>query len=150
MYLFGFFSVPSCFGCWRPWLWAISQCSTVSVIWYYCLPSHAQHCVLLSWNLLLRCSSLNNLFVPSCSKRTVMSVSDLKEEVLSLYHAWRGCCGVLLFLYSVILTKVELANSTVECLILIVESLCHLCHGCLILWCVNFDLDNLDPIFLQL
>lgn len=36
-----------------------------------------------------------------------MSVSDLKEEVLSLYHAWRGCCGVLLFLYSVILTKVK-------------------------------------------
>uniref|UniRef100_A0A672JDL1 Ubiquitin carboxyl-terminal hydrolase MINDY n=1 Tax=Salarias fasciatus TaxID=181472 RepID=A0A672JDL1_SALFA len=39
------------------------------------------------------------------SKRTVMSVSDLREEVLSLYHTWRGCCGVLLFLYSVILTK---------------------------------------------
>uniref|UniRef100_A0A3Q3JE91 Ubiquitin carboxyl-terminal hydrolase MINDY n=2 Tax=Monopterus albus TaxID=43700 RepID=A0A3Q3JE91_MONAL len=38
-------------------------------------------------------------------KRTVMSVSDLKEEMLSLYHTWRGCCGVLLFLYSVILTK---------------------------------------------
>uniref|UniRef100_A0A3P8U3L2 Ubiquitin carboxyl-terminal hydrolase MINDY n=1 Tax=Amphiprion percula TaxID=161767 RepID=A0A3P8U3L2_AMPPE len=38
-------------------------------------------------------------------KRTVMSVSDLREEVLSLYHTWRGCCGVLLFLYSVILTK---------------------------------------------
>uniref|UniRef100_A0A672JAD7 Ubiquitin carboxyl-terminal hydrolase MINDY n=1 Tax=Salarias fasciatus TaxID=181472 RepID=A0A672JAD7_SALFA len=37
--------------------------------------------------------------------RTVMSVSDLREEVLSLYHTWRGCCGVLLFLYSVILTK---------------------------------------------
>ncbi|CAI5662492.1 unnamed protein product [Oreochromis niloticus] len=38
-------------------------------------------------------------------KRTVMSVADLREEVLSLYHTWRGCCGVLLFLYSVILTK---------------------------------------------
>uniref|UniRef100_A0A673BGS5 Ubiquitin carboxyl-terminal hydrolase MINDY n=1 Tax=Sphaeramia orbicularis TaxID=375764 RepID=A0A673BGS5_9TELE len=38
-------------------------------------------------------------------KRTVMSVSDLREEVLSFYHTWRGCCGVLLFLYSVILTK---------------------------------------------
>lgn len=38
-------------------------------------------------------------------KRTVMSVADLGEEVLSLYHTWRGCCGVLLFLYSVILTK---------------------------------------------
>nr|XP_057941152.1 ubiquitin carboxyl-terminal hydrolase MINDY-3 [Doryrhamphus excisus]XP_057941153.1 ubiquitin carboxyl-terminal hydrolase MINDY-3 [Doryrhamphus excisus] len=38
-------------------------------------------------------------------KRAVMSVSDLKEEVLSLYHTWKGCCGVLLFLYSVILTK---------------------------------------------
>ncbi|MED6242195.1 Ubiquitin carboxyl-terminal hydrolase MINDY-3, partial [Ataeniobius toweri] len=38
-------------------------------------------------------------------KRTVLSVSDLREEVLSLYHSWRGCCGVLLFLYSVILTK---------------------------------------------
>uniref|UniRef100_A0A3P9CDB4 Ubiquitin carboxyl-terminal hydrolase MINDY n=2 Tax=Haplochromini TaxID=319058 RepID=A0A3P9CDB4_9CICH len=42
---------------------------------------------------------------PSCSKRTVMSVAHLREEVLSLYHTWRGCCGVLLFLYSVILTK---------------------------------------------
>ncbi|XP_068179470.1 ubiquitin carboxyl-terminal hydrolase MINDY-3 [Antennarius striatus] len=38
-------------------------------------------------------------------KRTVTSVSGLREEVLSLYHTWRGCCGVLLFLYSVILTK---------------------------------------------
>nr|XP_020504187.1 ubiquitin carboxyl-terminal hydrolase MINDY-3 isoform X3 [Labrus bergylta] len=38
-------------------------------------------------------------------KRTVVSVSGLREEVLSLYHTWRGCCGVLLFLYSVILTK---------------------------------------------
>ncbi|XP_027868662.1 ubiquitin carboxyl-terminal hydrolase MINDY-3 isoform X2 [Xiphophorus couchianus] len=38
-------------------------------------------------------------------KRTVLSVSDLREEVLSLYQSWRGCCGVLLFLYSVILTK---------------------------------------------
>ncbi|TKS81993.1 Ubiquitin carboxyl-terminal hydrolase MINDY-3 [Collichthys lucidus] len=38
-------------------------------------------------------------------KRTVMSVSGLREEVLSLYHTWRGCCGVLLFLYSVILAK---------------------------------------------
>uniref|UniRef100_A0A673BKG5 Ubiquitin carboxyl-terminal hydrolase MINDY n=1 Tax=Sphaeramia orbicularis TaxID=375764 RepID=A0A673BKG5_9TELE len=27
------------------------------------------------------------------------------KEVLSFYHTWRGCCGVLLFLYSVILTK---------------------------------------------
>lgn len=36
-----------------------------------------------------------------------MSVSGLREEVLSLYHVWRGCCGVLLFLYSVILTKVK-------------------------------------------
>ncbi|XP_035527962.1 ubiquitin carboxyl-terminal hydrolase MINDY-3 isoform X2 [Morone saxatilis] len=34
-----------------------------------------------------------------------MSVSGLREEVLSLYHTWRGCCGVLLLLYSVILTK---------------------------------------------
>uniref|UniRef100_A0A3P8U0A7 Ubiquitin carboxyl-terminal hydrolase MINDY n=1 Tax=Amphiprion percula TaxID=161767 RepID=A0A3P8U0A7_AMPPE len=42
---------------------------------------------------------------PQEHKRTVMSVSDLREEVLSLYHTWRGCCGVLLFLYSVILTK---------------------------------------------
>ncbi|XP_054638034.1 ubiquitin carboxyl-terminal hydrolase MINDY-3 [Dunckerocampus dactyliophorus] len=38
-------------------------------------------------------------------KQAVMSVSDLKEEVLSLYQTWKGCCGVLLFLYSVILTK---------------------------------------------
>lgn len=50
-----------------------------------------------------------------------MSVSDLKEEVLSLYHAWRGCCGVLLFLYSVILTKVKQLKFHV----LIVELLCH-------------------------
>uniref|UniRef100_A0A671TSV7 Ubiquitin carboxyl-terminal hydrolase MINDY n=1 Tax=Sparus aurata TaxID=8175 RepID=A0A671TSV7_SPAAU len=49
---------------------------------------------------------INLMFLfSSGSKRTVMSVSGLKEEVLSLYHTWRGCCGVLLFLYSVILTK---------------------------------------------
>ena len=47
---------------------------------------------------------------PSFSKRTVMSVSGLREEVLSLCHTWRGCCGVLLFLYSVILTKVKRRN----------------------------------------
>uniref|UniRef100_A0A3B3UPJ1 Ubiquitin carboxyl-terminal hydrolase MINDY n=1 Tax=Poecilia latipinna TaxID=48699 RepID=A0A3B3UPJ1_9TELE len=41
----------------------------------------------------------------SSHKLTVLSVSDLREEVLSLYQSWRGCCGVLLFLYSVILTK---------------------------------------------
>ncbi|CAB1427722.1 unnamed protein product [Pleuronectes platessa] len=38
-------------------------------------------------------------------KRTVMSVSELRDEVLSLHQTWGGCCGVLLFLYSVILTK---------------------------------------------
>lgn len=38
-------------------------------------------------------------------KRTIMSVADLRDEVLSLYHTWRGCCGVLLLLYSVIVTK---------------------------------------------
>uniref|UniRef100_A0A3B4AEC5 Ubiquitin carboxyl-terminal hydrolase MINDY n=1 Tax=Periophthalmus magnuspinnatus TaxID=409849 RepID=A0A3B4AEC5_9GOBI len=41
----------------------------------------------------------------SVLKRSIMSVADLREEVLSLYHTWRGCCGVLLFLYSVIFTK---------------------------------------------
>uniref|UniRef100_A0A8C6NZL9 Ubiquitin carboxyl-terminal hydrolase MINDY n=1 Tax=Nothobranchius furzeri TaxID=105023 RepID=A0A8C6NZL9_NOTFU len=41
----------------------------------------------------------------SCLQRTVLSVADLREEVLSLHHSWRGCCGVLLFLYSVIITK---------------------------------------------
>ncbi|KAM9783062.1 ubiquitin carboxyl-terminal hydrolase MINDY-3 [Neosynchiropus ocellatus] len=38
-------------------------------------------------------------------KHTFMSASELREEVLSLFHTWRGSCGVLLFLYSVILTK---------------------------------------------
>uniref|UniRef100_A0A8C5C9V2 Ubiquitin carboxyl-terminal hydrolase MINDY n=1 Tax=Gadus morhua TaxID=8049 RepID=A0A8C5C9V2_GADMO len=41
----------------------------------------------------------------SSSKRTVQSLSELREEMLSLYLTWRGGCGVLLFLYSVILTK---------------------------------------------
>uniref|UniRef100_A0A7N6C1Y0 Ubiquitin carboxyl-terminal hydrolase MINDY n=1 Tax=Anabas testudineus TaxID=64144 RepID=A0A7N6C1Y0_ANATE len=36
---------------------------------------------------------------------TYSSRPQLKIVVLSLYHTWRGCCGVLLFLYSVILTK---------------------------------------------
>uniref|UniRef100_A0AAQ4R2X2 Ubiquitin carboxyl-terminal hydrolase MINDY n=1 Tax=Gasterosteus aculeatus aculeatus TaxID=481459 RepID=A0AAQ4R2X2_GASAC len=44
-------------------------------------------------------------FHSALHKRNIMSVSSLREEVLSLYHTWRGCCGVLLFLYSVILTK---------------------------------------------
>lgn len=38
----------SSFGCWRPWLWAISQCSAVSGSWYYSVPFHCQYCVLLS------------------------------------------------------------------------------------------------------
>ncbi|XP_045081923.1 ubiquitin carboxyl-terminal hydrolase MINDY-3 [Coregonus clupeaformis] len=38
-------------------------------------------------------------------KRIVKSLSELREEVVSLYETWKGRCGVLLFLYSVILTK---------------------------------------------
>ncbi|KAK6292762.1 hypothetical protein J4Q44_G00373470 [Coregonus suidteri] len=38
-------------------------------------------------------------------KRIVKSLSELREEVVSLYETWKGLCGVLLFLYSVILTK---------------------------------------------
>lgn len=37
--------------------------------------------------------------------RTVPSLCQLREEVLSLHHTWTRGCGVLLFLYSVILTK---------------------------------------------
>ncbi|XP_070300089.1 ubiquitin carboxyl-terminal hydrolase MINDY-3 isoform X2 [Salvelinus sp. IW2-2015] len=40
-----------------------------------------------------------------CRKRIVKSLSELREEVVSLYETWKGRCGVLLFLYSVILTK---------------------------------------------
>uniref|UniRef100_A0AAY3ZXE3 Ubiquitin carboxyl-terminal hydrolase MINDY n=1 Tax=Denticeps clupeoides TaxID=299321 RepID=A0AAY3ZXE3_9TELE len=39
------------------------------------------------------------------SKQTVSSVCELREVVLSLYDSWRNKFGVLLFLYSVILTK---------------------------------------------
>uniref|UniRef100_A0A8C8CU34 Ubiquitin carboxyl-terminal hydrolase MINDY n=1 Tax=Oncorhynchus tshawytscha TaxID=74940 RepID=A0A8C8CU34_ONCTS len=38
-------------------------------------------------------------------KRIVKSLSELREEVVSLYETWKGRCGVLFFLYSVILTK---------------------------------------------
>uniref|UniRef100_A0AAY3ZY92 Ubiquitin carboxyl-terminal hydrolase MINDY n=1 Tax=Denticeps clupeoides TaxID=299321 RepID=A0AAY3ZY92_9TELE len=38
-------------------------------------------------------------------KQTVSSVCELREVVLSLYDSWRNKFGVLLFLYSVILTK---------------------------------------------
>ncbi|KAL2084160.1 hypothetical protein ACEWY4_019678 [Coilia grayii] len=38
-------------------------------------------------------------------KRTIKSVCELREAVLSLYDSWRNKFGVLLFLYSVILTK---------------------------------------------
>ncbi|KAJ7985646.1 hypothetical protein DPEC_G00354220 [Dallia pectoralis] len=38
-------------------------------------------------------------------KRSVKSLLELREEVVSLYGTWTGRCGVLLFLYSVILTK---------------------------------------------
>lgn len=38
-------------------------------------------------------------------KRTLRNVSELREAVLSLYDTWRNKFGVLLFLYSVILTK---------------------------------------------
>lgn len=55
---------------------------------------------------LIMCSKEKASF-SSPSKRTVMSAASLREEVLSLFNAWRGCCGVLLFLYSVIFTKVR-------------------------------------------
>ncbi|XP_031432961.1 ubiquitin carboxyl-terminal hydrolase MINDY-3 [Clupea harengus] len=38
-------------------------------------------------------------------KRTLKSVCELREAVLSLYDSWKNRFGVLLFLYSVILTK---------------------------------------------
>ncbi|XP_073703311.1 ubiquitin carboxyl-terminal hydrolase MINDY-3 isoform X2 [Garra rufa] len=38
-------------------------------------------------------------------KRTLRTVAELKEVVLSLYDTWKNRFGVLLFLYSVILTK---------------------------------------------
>ncbi|MCI4391329.1 hypothetical protein PGIGA_G00132870 [Pangasianodon gigas] len=38
-------------------------------------------------------------------KRTLKTVAELKEIILSLYDTWRNKFGVLLFLYSVILTK---------------------------------------------
>ncbi|XP_027030358.1 ubiquitin carboxyl-terminal hydrolase MINDY-3 [Tachysurus fulvidraco] len=38
-------------------------------------------------------------------KRTLKTVAELKELILSLYDTWRNKFGVLLFLYSVILTK---------------------------------------------
>uniref|UniRef100_A0AAY4BZ22 Ubiquitin carboxyl-terminal hydrolase MINDY n=1 Tax=Denticeps clupeoides TaxID=299321 RepID=A0AAY4BZ22_9TELE len=41
----------------------------------------------------------------SDAKQTVSSVCELREVVLSLYDSWRNKFGVLLFLYSVILTK---------------------------------------------
>ncbi|XP_076869246.1 ubiquitin carboxyl-terminal hydrolase MINDY-3 isoform X2 [Brachyhypopomus gauderio] len=38
-------------------------------------------------------------------KKTLKNVAELKEAMLSLYDTWRNKFGVLLFLYSVILTK---------------------------------------------
>ncbi|KAF5890229.1 protein FAM, partial [Clarias magur] len=38
-------------------------------------------------------------------KRTLKTIAELKETILSLYDTWRNKFGVLLFLYSVILTK---------------------------------------------
>uniref|UniRef100_A0A672SJ02 Ubiquitin carboxyl-terminal hydrolase MINDY n=1 Tax=Sinocyclocheilus grahami TaxID=75366 RepID=A0A672SJ02_SINGR len=38
-------------------------------------------------------------------KRTLRTVGELREAVLSLYDTWKNKFGVLLFLYSVILTK---------------------------------------------
>uniref|UniRef100_A0A672JD32 Ubiquitin carboxyl-terminal hydrolase MINDY n=1 Tax=Salarias fasciatus TaxID=181472 RepID=A0A672JD32_SALFA len=65
----------------------------------------SSHSALALVNLTFEFHNLSFCLFQLRSKRTVMSVSDLREEVLSLYHTWRGCCGVLLFLYSVILTK---------------------------------------------
>lgn len=50
------------------------------------------------------------------SKRTLKTVAELKELMLSLYDTWRNKFGVLLFLYSVILTKVELIQFVI-CLV---------------------------------
>lgn len=46
------------------------------------------------------------------------SLSELREEVVSLYETWKGRCGVLLFLYSVILTKVRLCVCLYVCILL--------------------------------
>lgn len=43
---------------------------------------------------------------PCFRRRTLKTVEELKEAVLSFYDMWRNKFGVLLFLYSVILTKV--------------------------------------------
>uniref|UniRef100_A0A673KE24 Ubiquitin carboxyl-terminal hydrolase MINDY n=1 Tax=Sinocyclocheilus rhinocerous TaxID=307959 RepID=A0A673KE24_9TELE len=42
---------------------------------------------------------------PEPEKRTLRTVEELREAVLSLYDTWKNKFGVLLFLYSVILTK---------------------------------------------
>lgn len=44
-------------------------------------------------------------FHSTVHKRTLKTVAELKEAFLSLYDTWRNKFGVLLFLYSVILTK---------------------------------------------
>ncbi|XP_051922063.1 ubiquitin carboxyl-terminal hydrolase MINDY-3 isoform X2 [Hippocampus zosterae] len=50
-------------------------------------------------------SQAQDMPVPESSQPLEGQQPNLQAEVLSLFHTWRGCCGVLLFLYSVILTK---------------------------------------------
>lgn len=78
--------------------------------------SHYQvhiHC----YNVLFILYSFFLFFVHS--KRTLKTVAELKEIMLSLYDTWRNKFGVLLFLYSVILTKVGLNCQFMSC------SICH-------------------------
>ncbi|XP_051791878.1 ubiquitin carboxyl-terminal hydrolase MINDY-3 isoform X1 [Erpetoichthys calabaricus] len=44
-------------------------------------------------------------FHSNIQKQTVKTIGELKKVVQDLYETWRNKCGVLLFLYSVILTK---------------------------------------------
>lgn len=87
----------------------LALCVTmISALLYFdlCINCYSESII----NFLITCCEEKSCF-SSPSKRTVMSAASLREEVLSLFNAWRGCCGVLLFLYSVIFTKVRETGS---------------------------------------
>uniref|UniRef100_A0A8B9RDI9 Ubiquitin carboxyl-terminal hydrolase MINDY n=1 Tax=Astyanax mexicanus TaxID=7994 RepID=A0A8B9RDI9_ASTMX len=88
-------------------------CSTLSEILEAACLGKTQNFCLATWAR-AKCNASSALaaeelgferFHSTVHKRILKTVAELKEAILSLYDTWRNKFGVLLFLYSVILTK---------------------------------------------
>lgn len=145
--------MPSCFGCQRPWLWAISQCSAVSATWSYSVSPHSQYCVLFSWNAVcLWCSakidSYTNIVIEGIEFDKSHRDMIICKQWLTYCHLfelsrtiWSSFCSSSFFFYWIIIGFVVLQQT--DCNVSVgaqrrgVVSLPRL-EG--VLWCLAFPL----------